>query len=60
MDDGPLGLAISRAVAALIAVPARLFVLPALIIGLIGQWLPLALLLVVIAIPATLFALYHG
>lgn len=60
MDDGPLGLAISRAVAALIAVPARLFVLPAPIIGLIGQWLPLALLLVVIAIPATLFALYHG
>jgi hypothetical protein len=56
----PLALAIGRGVAALVAVPYLLFVLPALVMGLLDRWLPLALTLAVAAIPATLFALHHG
>jgi hypothetical protein len=53
-------LAIGRGVAALVAVRYLLFVLPALVMGLLDRWLPLALTLAVVAIPATLFALHHG
>jgi hypothetical protein len=56
----PLALAIGKGVAGLVAVPYLLFVAPALLMGLIGRWLPLALALLVIAVPATLLALQHG
>jgi hypothetical protein len=56
----PWGWAIGKAVASLVAVPWVLFVAPALIMGLIDRGLLLALLLLVIAAPATLLALHHG
>ena len=58
--DDPLGIAIGRAVATLVAAPAALLVLPALVLGLIDRWLPLALSLLLAAIPAALLVLRHG
>lgn len=45
----PLGHAIARGVATIIALPAGLGALPALLLGLAGRWLPLALLLALAA-----------
>jgi hypothetical protein len=58
--NDPLGIAIGRAVSALVAVPAMLLILPAVILGLIDRWLPLALLLLLAAMPAALLVLRHG
>jgi hypothetical protein len=56
----PLALAIGKGVAGLVAVPYLLLVAPALMMGLTGRWLSVALALLVIAVPATLLALHHG
>ena len=56
----PLALAIGKGVAGLVAVPYLLFVAPVLLMGLTGRGLPLASVLLVVAVPATLLALYHG
>jgi hypothetical protein len=52
----PLALAIGKGVAGLVAVPYLLFVAPALLMGLTGRGLPVALALLVIAVPAVLLA----
>ena len=56
----PLAWTIGKGVAGLVAVPYVLFVAPALIMGLTGRWLPFALALLVIAVPAALLALHQG
>jgi hypothetical protein len=56
----PLGWAIGEGIARLIAVPYVLFVVPALIVGILDRWLPLALLLVAIAVPSALLALHYA
>jgi hypothetical protein len=56
----PLALAIGNGVAGLVAVPYLLFVAPALLMGLTSRWLPVALVLLVIAVPGVLLALRHG
>jgi hypothetical protein len=48
---------IGRAVVALVAVPYVLLTLPGMTLAFIGRWLPLALLLVVVAAPIA-FALW--
>ncbi len=48
----PLGAAIGRGMVELLAVPVGFLVLPGFALGLADRWLPLALGLVVIAIPA--------
>jgi hypothetical protein len=55
-----MALAIGKGVGGLVAVSYVLFVAPALLMGLIGRWLPLALALLVIAPPVALLALQHG
>ena len=54
----PLGQAIARGVATVIALPLVLGALPALLLGILGRWLPLALLLAVAA-PLALLVLMH-
>jgi uncharacterized MnhB-related membrane protein len=56
----PLARAIGKGVAGLVAVPYLLFVAPALLMGLTSRWLPVALVLLVIAVPAALLALHNG
>jgi hypothetical protein len=56
----PLAWAIGKGLAGLLVVPYVLFVAPALLMGLTGRWLPLALALLVIAVPAALLALHYA
>ena len=56
----PWAWAIGRAVAELVAIPYILLVVPALVMGVLGRWLPFALALALIAPPATILVLYHG
>ena len=51
-SSDPLSRAIAQAVMTLAAIPLVLFVLPALIMGIVNRWLWVALLLLVVVVPA--------
>ena len=53
-SSDPLGRAIGEAMVKLIAIPFCLMVLPGLGLGLADHWLPAAMTLLVLAVPATL------
>lgn len=57
LSSDPLGRAIGRGVIVLTAMPLVLFALPALAMGVMNRWLPLALVLVLLAV-ATGVVLY--
>jgi hypothetical protein len=59
-SSDPLGRAIGRGVAALAAIPAFACVLPALLLGLLGRWLFLALALAVAAVPLWLLIMHFA
>jgi len=50
----PMGAAIGRAITMLMAVPYVLFTLPGLVLAWKNRWLPLALTIVVLAIPVAI------
>ena len=55
-SSDPLGRAIGQGMAKLMAVPYCVLVLPGLALGIANRWLPAALALVVLAVPAALIA----
>jgi hypothetical protein len=53
-SSDPLGAAIGRGVTMLLAVPYVLLALPGMVLAYLGRWLPAALALVVLAMPAAI------
>jgi len=59
-SSDPLGAAIGRGVTMLLAVPYVLLALPGMVLAYLGRWLPLALALVVLAMPAAILLWRHA
>jgi hypothetical protein len=59
-SSDPLGAAIGRGIATLMAVPYVLLALPGMILAYLDRWLPLALTLVVLAMPAAILLWRHA
>jgi hypothetical protein len=53
-SSDPLSRAIGRAVTTLVAIPLLTCAVPALVLGVMGRWLKLALALAILAVPLTL------
>jgi hypothetical protein len=53
-SSDPLGAAIGRGITMLLAVPYVALAVPGMVLAYLGRWLPLALALVVLAVPAAI------
>lgn len=53
-SSDPLGAAIGRGITMLLAVPYLLFAVPGMVLAYLRRWLPLALALVALAVPAAI------
>jgi hypothetical protein len=53
-SSDPLSRVIGNGVATLLAIPLVVFALPALVLGVMGRWLRVALALTILAVPVTL------
>ncbi len=60
LSTDPLGRAIGQGMALLTAVPLFVFAAPALILGVVNRWLPVALVLALLAMPVGIFLFYSA